>query len=58
LFARALTAGVAFVPGRAFAVPGSTAQHGDAMRLSFSTLTDDELRMAADRLFSVAARMP
>ncbi len=59
LLARALDAGVAFVPGRAFAVadrPGGTGAgaHADHLRLSFATPQPDELREAARRL-AVAA---
>ena len=44
----AVAAGVAFVPGPAFAV--AAGDHADAVRLSFATLDDAELRVAADRL--------
>ena len=43
----AVDAGVAFVPGEAFFVDGSG---GDRIRLSFATLTPDELGEAARRL--------
>jgi 2-aminoadipate transaminase len=56
LLDRALAAGVAFVPGRAFAVedtagpaPGGRA-HADHLRLSFATAAPEELREAARRL--------
>ena len=44
--AGAVDAGVAFVPGEAFYVDGSG---GDRIRLSFATLTPDELGEAARR---------
>jgi 2-aminoadipate transaminase len=47
VLARAVEAGVAFVPGDAFHVDGSGA---DRIRLSFATLTPDELGEAAARL--------
>jgi 2-aminoadipate transaminase len=47
LLPRAVEAGVAFVPGEAFHVDGSGA---DRIRLSFSTLTPEELAEAAARL--------
>jgi 2-aminoadipate transaminase len=47
LLARAVEAGVAFVPGEAFHVDGSGA---DRIRLSFATLSPDELGEAAARL--------
>ncbi|MEP6624060.1 MAG: PLP-dependent aminotransferase family protein [Acidimicrobiia bacterium] len=46
-FAAAIDAGVAYVPGDAFAVD---ADGGHRLRLSFATLTPDELRVAAKRL--------
>jgi 2-aminoadipate transaminase len=47
LLAVAVGAGVAFVPGEAFFVDGSG---GDHVRLSFATLTPDDLAEAAARL--------
>ena len=47
LLPKAVEAGVAFVPGEAFHVDGTG---GDHVRLSFATLTPDELREAAARL--------
>ena len=52
LLPRAVEAGVAFVPGEAFHVDGSGADH---LRLSFATLTPDELTEAAARLASALA---
>ncbi|MFN8052078.1 MAG: PLP-dependent aminotransferase family protein [Acidimicrobiales bacterium] len=56
LFGAAVAAGVAFVPGSAFAV--DAAAQGDAtaasMRMCFTTLDDDDLRAAVGRL-AVAA---
>ena len=45
LLPAAVEAGVAFVPGEAFFVDGSG---GDRIRLSFATLTPDELGEAAN----------
>lgn len=53
LLPRAVAAGVAFVPGPAFAVKAG--DHADAVRLSFATLDDAELRVAADRLRTAVA---
>jgi 2-aminoadipate transaminase len=61
LLDRALAAGVAFVPGRAFAVEGAAAStpgpgrgaehaHADHLRLSFATAMPHELAEAARRL--------
>jgi 2-aminoadipate transaminase len=50
LLPKAVEAGVAFVPGEAFHVDGSGADH---VRLSFATLGPDDLREAASRLASV-----
>jgi len=47
LFAAAIDAGVAFVPGDAFCLDGSGRSH---LRLCFTTLTPDELALAAGRL--------
>ena len=47
LLPRAVEAGVAFVPGEAFHVDGSGEDH---LRLSFATLTPEELAEAAGRL--------
>ena len=44
----ALEAGVAFVPGSAFAIAGGN--HDHHLRLCFSTLTETELVVAVDRL--------
>lgn len=49
LLGRALRAGVAFVPGSAFAVPGG-APITDGLRLSYATLAPPELSEAARRL--------
>ena len=51
----AVAAGVAFVPGRAFAA-GDPAAHDRSLRLSFATAGPDELREAVDRL-AVALRV-
>ncbi|MGD9792481.1 MAG: PLP-dependent aminotransferase family protein [Acidimicrobiia bacterium] len=51
LFRRAVGVGVAFVPGSAFAVDGTS--HASAMRLSFATLSPDDLDVATQRLASM-----
>jgi 2-aminoadipate transaminase len=48
-FASAVAAGVAYVPGAAFAV-GDTRAHARSLRLSYATLPPDELRGAGERL--------
>lgn len=48
----AVDAGVAFVPGRAFAV-GAGTDHARSLRLSFATATPDEMDEAVRRLASV-----
>ena len=52
LLPRALAAGVAFVPGPAFAVPGGTPLR-DGLRLSYATLRPADLDEAARRLAAV-----
>ena len=52
LLARAIDAGVAFVPGDAFSVDGSFADH---LRLSFASLSVEDLRVAAGRLARAVA---
>lgn len=51
LLRQAVDAGVAFVPGSAFGVDGTG--HRDRVRLSFATLTPDDLDEAARRLAKV-----
>jgi 2-aminoadipate transaminase len=46
-FAAAIAAGVAYVPGDAFAVDRDGTHH---VRLSFATLAPTDLQVAADRL--------
>ena len=61
MFERAIDAGVAFVPGSAFAVQdsavaaddGATRSPHDSLRMCFTTLDDDGLRAAVDRLHTV-----
>ena len=53
LLPRAVEAGVAFVPGEAFHVDGTGA---DRIRLSFATLTPEELGEAAARLARAGLR--
>ena len=50
LLPRAVEAGVAYVPGRCFAVGGDLRS---SLRLSFATATPDELTDAVDRLAGV-----
>jgi 2-aminoadipate transaminase len=52
LLPRAVEAGVAFVPGEAFHVDGSGADH---LRLSFATLSPEQLAEAAERLANALA---
>lgn len=53
----AIDAGVAFVPGTAFSVPGADHWLGDAMRLSYSTLEAADLTTAVSRLFATASKL-
>lgn len=53
LLARALRSNVAFVPGRAAYMDG---RGGDAMRLNFSGVTEDEIREGIRRIASVATQ--
>lgn len=50
LLARAVDEGVAYVPGRAFAVASGGAGHADELRLSFATSTPAELEEGVRRL--------
>jgi 2-aminoadipate transaminase len=55
-FADAVASGVAYVPGDAFTVDRDGTQY---LRMSFATLAEDELRIAADRLRrTFATRVP
>jgi 2-aminoadipate transaminase len=55
LLARALDNGVGYVPGSAFSV---TASHRRCLRLSYATVTPEDLRKGARRLAGVLLRCP
>jgi 2-aminoadipate transaminase len=57
LLAEALDTGVAFVPGSAFAA-GPARRHERHLRLSFASLPDADLDLAARRLATVLSRRP
>ena len=57
LLSRAVAAGVAFVPGSAFAV-GTGGGHDDRLRLSFASVAPDEAEEAAARLAAAWATSP
>ena len=57
LFERALEEGVAFVPGAAFSLDiPSDGRRSDRLRMCFTTLRPDELKVAVSRLVSILPR--